>query len=132
MRDFCSHTLWPWLAVVLYLALNVHTLGTGAWFGNGGWGHFQKPHELNSPLMIRGAVDERCHGALHGRSPPGLVVRRRGMCVFVAYVLLVSPLIIGLFAVLAALLFSPEAARSPGCSWASRSPQASGWLPSWC
>ena len=26
-----SHTLWPWLAVVLYLALNVHTLGTGAY-----------------------------------------------------------------------------------------------------
>ena len=31
VRDFCSHTLWPWLAVVLYLALNVHTLGTGAY-----------------------------------------------------------------------------------------------------
>ena len=105
VRDFCSHTLWPWLAVVLYLALNVHTLGTGAYFGNGGWGHFQKPHEINSPLMfavlwmsvtmVRSAGDVRrvwWFGA--------------AACAFVvAYVLLVSPLIVGLFAVLAALYF---------------------------
>jgi multisubunit Na+/H+ antiporter MnhF subunit len=105
VRDFCSRTLWPWLAVVLYLALNVHTLGTGAYLGNGGWGHFQKPHEINSPIlfavlwmsvtMVRSAGDRRrvwWFGA--------------AACAFVvAYVLLVSPLIVGLFAVLAALYF---------------------------
>ena len=105
VRDFCSHTLWPWLAVVLYLALNVHTLGTGAYFGNGGWGHFQKPHEINSPLMfavlwmsvnmVRSAGDVRRVWWLGAAA-----------CAFVvAYVLLVSPLIVGLFAVLAALYF---------------------------
>ena len=26
--------------------------GDGSLLGNGGWGHFQKPHELNSPLMF--------------------------------------------------------------------------------
>jgi hypothetical protein len=103
VRDFCSHTLWPWLAVVLYLALNVHTLGTGAYFGNGGWGHFQKPHEINSPLMF--AVLWMSVNMV--RSAGGL--RRvwwfsAAACAFVAaYILIVSPLIVGLFAVLAAL-----------------------------
>jgi len=105
VRDFCSHTLWPWLAVVLYLALNVHTLGTGAYFGNGGWGHFQKPHEMNSTLifavlwmsvnMVRSAGDER-RGWWFSASACAFVV---------AYVVFVSPLIVGLFAVLAALYF---------------------------
>jgi len=105
VRDFCSHTLWPWLAVVLYLALNVHTLGTGAYFGNGGWGHFEKPHELNSPLMI--AVLWMSVAMVRSTGD----VRRvwwsgAAACAFVvAYILLVSPLIIGLFAVLAALYF---------------------------
>jgi hypothetical protein len=103
VRGFGSNTLWPWLAVVLYLALNVHTLGTGSYFANGGWGHFQKPHELNSPLMVavlwmsvsmvRSAGDVRRVWWLSA-----------SLCAFViAYVLLVSPLIVGLFAVLAAL-----------------------------
>jgi hypothetical protein len=105
VRDFCSHTLWPWMAVVLYLALNVHTLGTGAYFGNGGWGHFQKPHEINSPFlfavlwmsvnMVRSAGDLRRVWWLGAAA-----------CAFVvASVLLVSPLIVGLFAVLVALYF---------------------------
>ena len=47
-----ERTLWPWGAAIVYLALNVHTLGTGIYGANGGWGHFQKPHELNSPLLI--------------------------------------------------------------------------------
>jgi len=108
VRDFCSATLWPWLAVVLYLALNVHTLGTGDYAANGGWGHFQKPHELNSPLlfavlwmsvnMVRSAGEQRrvwWFGA--------------AACAFaLAYVLLVSPLIVGLFATFAGLYFLPR------------------------
>jgi hypothetical protein len=105
VRDFCSHTLWPWLAVVLYLALNVHTLGTGAYFGNGGWGHFQKPHEINSPLVFAvlwmSVNMVRSAGELRRVWWVGTAA-----CAFVvAYVLLVSPLIVGLFAVLAALYF---------------------------
>ena len=132
VRDFCSHTLWPWLAVVLYLALNVHTLGTGAYFGNGGWGHFQKPHELNSPLMI--AVLWMSVAMVRSTGD----VRRvwwsgAAACAFVvAYVLLVSPLIVGLFAVLAALYFFARSREVSRMFLGTRSPQASGWLPSWC
>jgi hypothetical protein len=105
VRDFCSHTLWPWLAVVLYLALNVHTLGTGVYFGNGGWGHFQKPHELNSPLMI--AVLWMSVAMVRATGDARRVWwSAAAACAFVvAYILLVSPLIVGLFAVLAALYF---------------------------
>ena len=81
VRDFCSHTLWPWLAVVLYLALNVHTLGTGVYAANGGWGHFQKPHELNSPLMFAVLWMSVNMVRSAGRCSPGLVVRRGGLCV---------------------------------------------------
>jgi len=105
VRDFGPRTLWPWLAVVLYLAINVHTLGTGVYAAHGGWGHFQKPHELNSPLVF--AV--LWMGINMARSSGD--VRRlwwfaASACAFVvAYILLVSPLIVGLFAVLAALYF---------------------------
>ena len=89
-------------------------VGDGTYFANGGWGHFQKPHELNSPLMFAvlwmSVSMVRSAGA----------VRRvwwlsASLCAFVAaYVLLVSPLILGLFAVLAALYFF---AKSRQVSW---------------
>jgi len=115
VRGFCSHALWPWLAVVLYLALNVHTLGTGGYAANGGWGHFQKPHEINSPLMI--AVMWMSVNMVRSTGD----VRRvwwvgAAACAFVvAYILIISPAIIGLFAVFAALYFfsgSREVSRS--------------------
>jgi hypothetical protein len=114
VRRFCSHTLWPWLAVVLYLALNVHTLGTGGYEANGGWGHFQKPHEINSPLMI--AVLWMSVNMVRSVGD----IRRvwwfgATACAFVvAYILIVSPVIIGLFAVFAALYFfsNREVSRS--------------------
>lgn len=114
VRDFGPRTLWPWLAVILYLALNVHTLGTGAYAAHGGWGHFQKPHELNSPLMFAvlwmGINMARSSG--EGRR---LWWFAAIACAFVvAYILLVSPLIAGLFAVLAALYFF---ARHRELSW---------------
>lgn len=112
VRDFGSRTLWPWLAVVLYLALSTHTVGTGAYAANGGWGHFQKPHEINSPLlfavlwmsvnMVRSTGDARRLWWLSASA-----------CAFVvAYVLLVSPLIVGLFAVLAALYVFASGSRA--------------------
>lgn len=105
VRSFCSHTLWPWLAVVLYLALNVHTLGTGAYFGNGGWGHFQKPHEVNSPLLF--AVLWMSVSMVRSTGELRRIWWLSAMvCAFVvAYVLIVSPLIVGLFALFAALYF---------------------------
>jgi hypothetical protein len=47
-----SGTLWPWIAVILFLALYIHTLGTDFYKANGGWGDFQKPHEVNSALLV--------------------------------------------------------------------------------
>ena len=105
VRDFCSATLWPGLAVVLYLALNVHTLGTGDYAANGGWGHFQKPHEVNSALLFAvmwmGVNMVRSTGELRRIWWIGA-----SACAFVvAYILLVSPLIVGLFAVFATIYF---------------------------
>jgi hypothetical protein len=102
---FCPRTLWPWAAVVLYLALNVHTLGTGFYAANGGWGHFQKPHEINAPLLIAilwmsvGMV--RSEG--EGRRPWWLGA---AACSFVvAYFLIISSAIVGLFTLLATVGF---------------------------
>src|SRR5260370_7547636 len=52
IRRICPQTLWPWVAVILYLALDVHTVGTGIYGANGGWGHFQKGHHINTPFLI--------------------------------------------------------------------------------
>jgi len=102
---FCPRTLWPWVAVVLYLALKVHTLGTGFYAANGGWGHFQKPHEINAPLLIAilwmsvGMV--RSEGDL--RRPWWLGA---AVCSFVvAYFLIISSAIVGLFSLLATAAF---------------------------
>ena len=43
---------WPWVAVILYLAFYIHTPGMGIYEVNGGWGDFQKPHEISSALLI--------------------------------------------------------------------------------
>jgi hypothetical protein len=102
---FCPRTLWPWAAVVLYLALNVHTLGTGFYAANGGWGHFQKPHEINAPLLI--AILWMSIGMVRSenesRRPWWLGA---AACSFVvAYFLIISSAIVGLFSLLAAVGF---------------------------
>jgi hypothetical protein len=38
--------------VTLYFGLSVQTNGTDAYFDSGGWGHFQKPHEINSAFIV--------------------------------------------------------------------------------
>lgn len=47
-----SATLWPWIAVILFLVFYIHTLGTEIYRGNGGWGDFQKPHEVNAAFLV--------------------------------------------------------------------------------
>jgi hypothetical protein len=105
VRRISPRTLWPWAAILLYLGLNVHTLGTGFYAANGGWGHFQKPHEISAPLLI--AILWMSTNMVRSRGD----VRRiwwwgAAACSFiVAYVVIISPAIVGLFCVLAAVGF---------------------------
>ena len=103
VRRFCPKTLWPWVAVVLYLALNVHTLGTGFYAANGGWGHFQKPHEINTPVLIAilwmSANMARSQGDGRWVWWFGAAV----CCFVVAYLVIVSSAIVGLFCLLMAM-----------------------------
>ena len=97
--------LWPWAAVVMYLALNVHTLGTGFYAANGGWGHFQKPHEINATVLV--AILWMCTSMAHAE---GAAFRLwwcgAAACSFmVSFLLIVSAPIVGLFCVAAAALF---------------------------
>lgn len=117
VRRFCRNTAWPWLAVALYFGLSVQTNGTGAYFDNGGWGYFQKPHEINSAFilailwmsvnMVRDDDNLR-RLWLFGALVCSLVV---------PFVMITSAGQIGLFALLAALAFLAvrhPAARSFG------------------
>lgn len=102
---FSPRSLWPWAAVVLYLALNVHTLGTGFYAANGGWGHFQKPHELNAPVLTAilwmSTTMVRVEGAARR-----LWWLSAAACSFIcAYLLIVSPIVVGLFFALTSLGF---------------------------
>ncbi len=45
-------TLWPWVSVALYFALYITTYSSGAYTGHGGWGDFQKPHEINAAFIF--------------------------------------------------------------------------------
>jgi hypothetical protein len=105
IRRVCPRTLWPWVVVILYLALNVHTLGTGVYAANGGWGHFQKTHEINTPFLI--AVlwmsTNMVRSADAGRSVWWFGA---AACSFiVAFLLIISSAVVGLFCLLAAMGF---------------------------
>jgi hypothetical protein len=101
----CPRTLWPWVAVLLYFALNVHTLGTGFYAANGGWGHFQKPHEINAPFLI--AILWTSVNAVRSSGDVRRVwwLAAAACCFIVAYILIVSSAIAGLFCLLAATGF---------------------------
>jgi hypothetical protein len=103
IRRICPQTLWPWAAVVLYLALNIHTLGTGFYAANGGWGHFQKPHELNSPVLI--AILWMSVGMVRSRGEVRWIwwFGAALWCFVVTYLMIISSAIVGLFCLLAAL-----------------------------
>ena len=101
----CSGTLWPWVTVALYLALNVHTLGTGVYAANGGWGHFQKPHEINGPLLIAILWASANMVRAEGGSRRVWWLATAACCFIVAYLLIISSAVAGLFFLLAALGF---------------------------
>jgi hypothetical protein len=44
--------IWPWIAVVLYFAFYIFTPSQGAYLLNGGWGDFQKTHEISAAFLF--------------------------------------------------------------------------------
>src|SRR5260370_9311997 len=69
IRPICPQTLWPWVAVILYLALDVHTVGTGIYSANGGWGQFPTAHGHNQPSLIALLWLDPSHAGSHRHSP---------------------------------------------------------------
>jgi hypothetical protein len=100
-----SGTLWPWVAVILFFALYIHTVGTDIYRANGGWGDFQKPHEINSAfLMAILWMSTRISGTSGAE--------RRvwwwscALCAFtIPFILAISSGLVGLFLVLATVSF---------------------------
>jgi hypothetical protein len=105
IRHICPRTLWPWVAVILYLALNVHTLGTGVYAANGGWGHFQKAHEINAPFLI--GILWMCTNMVRsqGAARSAWWLGAAACSFIVAYLLIISSAVVGLFCLLAAMGF---------------------------
>jgi len=52
VRRVSPDTAWAWVAVILYLSLFVYTPGQYEFREHGGWGQFEKLHELNASLVI--------------------------------------------------------------------------------
>jgi hypothetical protein len=105
IRRICPQTLWPWVAVILYLALDVHTVGTGIYAANGGWGHFQKAHEINTAFLI--AILWLSTNMVRSAGDARLVwwLGAAACCFVVAYLLIISSAVVGLFCLLAATGF---------------------------
>jgi len=95
-------SFWPWAALITFFVVYSYTTGTLDYLANGGWGDFQKPHEISSALAI-GFV-WLCAGL------QGAAGRERRIwfcaaaaCIFiVAAVELVTVLLLGLLALLLA------------------------------
>ena len=107
-------TLWPWAAVILYFALDIYTVGTGIHAANGGWGDFQKPHEINTAFTIALLwMGARLASAPAGEGRVWWIAAV--LCAFViAYVEAVSAILVGLFFCILAM----------GCGVIRRWPQA--------
>ena len=52
VRRIAPGTLWPWGIIILYLGLYIYTPGPAINRANGGWGDFEKLHELNAAFVV--------------------------------------------------------------------------------
>lgn len=93
----CRNTLWPWITVIVYFALYMYTPGTGPYRGNGGWGHFQKPHELNSPMLIGILWLSAAMATAEGAARRAWWWAAAACSFAVAFILIVSSAIVGAF-----------------------------------
>ncbi len=52
IEHFSAGPMWPLVGVVLFFGVFIYTPGRGEFMLNGGWGDFEKLHELNAALVI--------------------------------------------------------------------------------
>jgi hypothetical protein len=53
LRRIAPGTLWPLVGVVQFIGIYIYTPGSSfLYWGNGGWGEFQKTHELVAALVV--------------------------------------------------------------------------------
>jgi hypothetical protein len=63
-------TWWPHIGVILFIGLYIYTPGVAEYKANGGWGDFEKLHELNATLviailwMVSSALQQRGYAAV--------------------------------------------------------------------
>jgi hypothetical protein len=92
-----SASFWSWVAVIAYFVFYTYTPGIGLYLTYGGWGDFQKPHEIDAAFVVAFlwlCVGVRAAGGAERR----LWFFVTATCIFiVSFVELVSVLILGLF-----------------------------------
>ncbi|WP_316168984.1 MULTISPECIES: hypothetical protein, partial [unclassified Bradyrhizobium] len=52
LARLAPNSFWPSVGVILWASLYIYTPGVSVYRDNGGWGDFEKLHELNSALLI--------------------------------------------------------------------------------
>jgi hypothetical protein len=105
VRGARSATLWPWIAVILFLVFYIHTLGTDIYKANGGWGDFQKPQEMNAAFLVAILwMSTRIVGS--SGEPRRMWWRACALCAFViAFLVAISSGLVGAYMLLAAAVF---------------------------
>ena len=107
LQRISPNSLWPLVGVVLYLGIYIYTPGEGVYRANGGWGDFEKLHELTAALVI--AIIWMTWGALESRGRAKLAWIVATSSALVAAVIISTPiaLFLGLiFALLTVWFFA--------------------------
>lgn len=52
LRRIAPNSRWVWASLILFVGLYIYTPGSGVARSSGGWGDFEKLHELNAALIL--------------------------------------------------------------------------------
>lgn len=90
-------SFWPWIAVTAYLAFYIYTPGWADYRSNGGWGDFEKPHEIGAAFVVGFVwLCSEMTAALGGRR---VIWFAAATCIFItAFIETVTVLLLGLVA----------------------------------
>ena len=117
LQRISPSSLWPLVGIVLYLGIYIYTPGEGVYRANGGWGDFEKLHELTAALVI--AIVWMTWGALESEGRAALSWTAATTSAIVAAVIISTPIALFLGATFAMLtawyLFSGQRARCVSC-----------------